>query len=156
MNLKSYLNLISNSDDLKKDVSSELRTIIKEYPYFHSARALYLKNLKNKRSFKYNNELKITAAHTVDRTVLFEFITSESSKSKSEVDYQKRKKIHSPNIPEKEDHETNRGDKNFEKSVSFSKNEVYTFLEWLQISVNKFVEKKQSNVKEEKNVIIDR
>ena len=27
-------------------------------------------------SFKYNNELKVTAAHTTDRAILFDFITA--------------------------------------------------------------------------------
>ena len=47
------------------------------YPYFQSARVLQLKVLKNQESFKYNNELKTTAAYTSDRTVLFDFITSQ-------------------------------------------------------------------------------
>jgi hypothetical protein len=42
---------------------------------FQSARALRLKGLYNENSFKYNFALKVTAAHTNDRTVLFDFIT---------------------------------------------------------------------------------
>jgi hypothetical protein len=42
---------------------------------FQSARALRLKGLYNQNSFKYNFALKVTA-HTNDRTVLFDFITS--------------------------------------------------------------------------------
>jgi hypothetical protein len=55
--------------------TADLKAIIDTFPYFQSARALYLKGLKNQDSFKYNNELKITAAYTTDRTVLFDFIT---------------------------------------------------------------------------------
>lgn len=51
---------------------------MEEFPYFQSARALHLKGLYNQNSFKYNSELKVTAAHTTDRSVLFEFITSEN------------------------------------------------------------------------------
>lgn len=51
---------------------------MEEFPYFQSARALYLKGLYNQNSFKYNSELKVTAAHTTDRSVLFEFITSQN------------------------------------------------------------------------------
>jgi hypothetical protein len=36
-----------------------------------------VKGLYNENSFKYNFALKVTAAHTNDRTVLFDFITSE-------------------------------------------------------------------------------
>ena len=54
-----------------------LSSTINEYPYFQPLRALYLKGLKQKESYKYNNTLKITAAHTADRSVLFDYITSE-------------------------------------------------------------------------------
>jgi len=54
-----------------------LDLLIKKYPYFQSARALRLKGLKNQDSFLYNDALKLTAAHTTDRDILFEYITSE-------------------------------------------------------------------------------
>jgi hypothetical protein len=49
-----------------------------QFPYFQSARALHLKGLYNQESFRYNYELKKTAAYTTDRTILFEFITSDN------------------------------------------------------------------------------
>lgn len=57
--------------------TKQLEDIIKEYPYFQAARALHLKGLKNLNSYKYNKALKITAAYTADRDVLFDFITSK-------------------------------------------------------------------------------
>jgi len=36
--------------------------------------------LKEPESFRYNDQLKVTAAHTADRTVLFDFITSDKFK----------------------------------------------------------------------------
>ncbi len=54
-----------------------LDLLLKKYPYFQSARALQLKGLKNNDSFLYNDALKLTAAHTTDRDILFEYITSE-------------------------------------------------------------------------------
>lgn len=56
---------------------ASLDLLIKKYPYFQSARALQLKGLKNQDSFLYNDALKLTAAHTTDRDILFEYITSE-------------------------------------------------------------------------------
>ncbi|MDX1462916.1 MAG: hypothetical protein R3359_07660, partial [Marinirhabdus sp.] len=52
-------------------------TVLDTYPYFQSARALQLKGLKNKNSFRYNDALKVTAAHTGDRDILFQYITSD-------------------------------------------------------------------------------
>ena len=63
-------------------LSDVTKLVINEYPYFQSARALYLKGLKNKGSFKYNQELKTTAAYTTDRSILFDYITSRSLSSK--------------------------------------------------------------------------
>ncbi|PIB26299.1 hypothetical protein [Maribacter sp. 4G9] len=57
--------------------TKQLEDIIKEYPYFQAARALHLKGLKNLNSYKYNKALKLTAACTTDRDVLFDFITSK-------------------------------------------------------------------------------
>jgi hypothetical protein len=66
----------------KPNAVSELQTIglekvLDEFPYFQSARALRLKGLYNQNSFKYNFALKVTAAHTTDRSILFDFITSD-------------------------------------------------------------------------------
>lgn len=63
---------------INTDQTDLLDSIIKEFPYFQSARAIYLKGLKNKESFKYNQALKTTAAYTTDRSILFDFITSET------------------------------------------------------------------------------
>lgn len=54
----------------------QLEEMLSEYPYFQAARALYLKGLKNQNSYKYNNALKVAAAYTTDRDILFDFITS--------------------------------------------------------------------------------
>ncbi len=58
--------------------TNQLEDVLEEYPYFQAARALHLKGLKNLNSFKYNNALKVTAAYTADRDILFDFITSEA------------------------------------------------------------------------------
>ena len=65
---------------------------MKEYPYFQAARALYLKGLKNQESFKYNNELKITACNTTDRTVLFNYISSNDFNNKKAAIHQQNRK----------------------------------------------------------------
>ena len=55
----------------------QLDDVLLAYPYFQAARALQLKGLRNVNSFKYNDALKVTAAYTADRDILFDFITSE-------------------------------------------------------------------------------
>lgn len=78
MNLTEFTTLLSHPNAVSERQASALEKIVEEFPYFQSARALRLKGLYNQDSFKYNGELKVTAAHTTDRSVLFEYITSEN------------------------------------------------------------------------------
>ena len=77
MNLTDYTFLINKPDTINSAYTDALGNILNEFPYFQSARALRLKGLFNQNSFKYNYALKVTAAHTTDRSILFDFITSE-------------------------------------------------------------------------------
>nr|WP_299387786.1 hypothetical protein [Allomuricauda sp.] len=78
MNVSDFIEILQKSNTiLSPKQTRELEDIIEEYPYFQAARALHLKGLKNLDSYKYNNALKETAAHTSDRDVLFDFITSK-------------------------------------------------------------------------------
>ena len=78
MNVTDFIHILQNSNTiLSPKQTRELEDIIGEYPYFQAARALHLKGLKNLDSYKYNNALKAAAAHTADRDVLFDYITSE-------------------------------------------------------------------------------
>lgn len=76
MTVSNYTYLLQNPENIRLGETSSLEQVIEEYPYFQSARALYLKGLKNLNSFKYNDILKKTAAHTTDRAILFDLITS--------------------------------------------------------------------------------
>ena len=78
MNVTDYTYLINRPDTITEKQADALGNVLNEFPYFQSARALRLKGLYNQNSFKYNYALKITAAHTTDRTVLFDFITSDA------------------------------------------------------------------------------
>jgi len=78
MNITEYLTLINNPNAINDKQTSSLEKIVVEFPYFQSARALRLKGLYNEESFRYNYELKNTAAHTTDRTILFDFIISDT------------------------------------------------------------------------------
>jgi tetratricopeptide (TPR) repeat protein len=78
LTITEYTSLINKPDAVNDIQSISLEKIVQEFPYFQSARALHLKGLYNQNSFKYNYALKITAAHTTDRSVLFDFITSDT------------------------------------------------------------------------------
>ena len=78
MNQNELTYILQNPDTISKEQTEALKIVLEDYPYFQSARAVYLKGLKNQNSYKYNQELKTTAAYTTDRSILFDFITSES------------------------------------------------------------------------------
>jgi hypothetical protein len=78
LNTEIYTNLLAHPQKIGRDEIALLATVIEKYPYFQSARALQLKALKETNSFLYNDSLKRTAAHTTNRDILFEYITSNS------------------------------------------------------------------------------
>ena len=73
MNVTDYTYLINKPNTITEKQTIALEKVLDEFPYFQSARALRLKGLYNENSFKYNSALKVTAAHTTDRAVLFDF-----------------------------------------------------------------------------------
>ena len=79
MQVPDFTYLLQEPGNLKTPVQTrQLEEVLKTYPWFQAARALHLKGLRNLNSYKYNQALKITAACTADREVLFDFITSEA------------------------------------------------------------------------------
>ena len=154
MNYETYNHLIQNPKSLDLEHISDLRSTINEFPYFQSARALYLKGLKNGDSFRYNSELKITAAHTTDRTVLFDYITSSVFKEKSNQLGNISSILESQaELKSQEEVELDLG-----SPINFSIKEKHSFHEWLQLSVHNPIirEKKQETEKETKQNIIDK
>ena len=78
MNVTDYTYLINKPVLIQEKQTEALEKVLDEFPYFQSARAIQLKGLYNQNSFKYNSALKTTAAHSTDRSVLFDFITSDT------------------------------------------------------------------------------
>jgi tetratricopeptide (TPR) repeat protein len=90
MNVTDYTYLINKPDAIHEKQTEALEKVLEEFPYFQSARAIQLKGLYNQNSFKYNAALKITAAYSTDRSVLFDFITSDTFTSIHKSLYDKR------------------------------------------------------------------
>ena len=154
MSSNDYLYLLNNSRGINDKQTLLLETIVQEFPFFQSARALYLKGLYNQDSFRYNYELKKTAAYTTDRTVLFDFITSDDFKVFQKENYDRiqaalqsievneyeyvKNELNDIVIPlvSEESSITEEVEKRLEigKPLSFEKNETHSFNEWLQLS----------------------
>jgi len=202
MNTTDFTSLLQQPQTINAKQTIAVKTIVDEFPYFQSARTVYLKGLKNENSFKYNQELKITAAHTTDRSILFDFITSKkflqneiSQHIKQNTGYLKEievkdiedisinksviiddalrqhikdtepildpalfepKKVEVA-VPNKEilEVDTSQIKQSLEekleigKPLTFDKNEVHSFGEWLKITNFKPIIREESNVSEE-------
>ena len=162
MNIEIYKNLLSDPNLLRDEQTIELKNIIGDYPYFQSARALYLKGLKNQESFKYNNELKITAAYTSDRSVLFDFITSDFFKEQT-IFKEEKNSITELLLPKKKT-EKIKEELAIGQPLSFTENESFSFNQWMQLSSKKIISRDKTNKKgiliseknSEKDAIINR
>ena len=77
MNNTDFTYLLQHPQQVTASDTEALKTVLDTFPYCQSARAIYLKGLKNKESFNYNQELKKTASYTTDRSILFDYITSK-------------------------------------------------------------------------------
>jgi tetratricopeptide (TPR) repeat protein len=176
MNVTDYTFLINKPDAINEKQTEALTHVLEDFPYFQSARALRLKGLYNQNSFKYNYALKVTAAHTTDRTVLFDFITSDTFTAIQKGYYDKKvlelldinvidseiiafeEKTESKDtleasiltsIKEAETTETKTAEEKLEigKPLDFSTNEKHSFQEWLQLSrIQPIVREKEEKV----------
>jgi hypothetical protein len=157
MELQTYIDLLSKPENLQNKHVSALKSILKTYPYFQSARALYLKGLKNQDSFRYNNQLKITAAYTTDRAVLFDLITSQKFEdTQGDIHRQISEKIavEAPSTLQESISEVQEK-LDLGKPIHFSAMETHSFFEWLQLSAQKPILREEEKSLD-KFAIIDR
>ena len=160
MNLTDYTYLLNKPDAINEKHAETLDNVIAAFPYFQSARVLKLRHLYNQDSFNYNYSLKISAAFTTDRSVLFDFISSDTFVSVQKGLYEKKlSELMNMNVVESEQiHTEDKSTNTLEESIAasikqatnleinaseelaigkplaFSKNEKHSFQEWLQLS----------------------
>jgi hypothetical protein len=70
---------------LGKDAGAQLEEVLHNYPWFQTAHLLYIKSLHNDNSFLYNQQLRVAAAHAVNRKKLYELITTKEILTPSAV-----------------------------------------------------------------------
>jgi len=126
MNKNEYIKILQNPSEINKDQIGFINSLIKDFPYFQSSRAIYLKVLKQSKNFKYNQELKLTAAYTTDRSILFDFITSN--------EFQQEKIVFNKNEIKNIELTKEKKEKLSDDIVEFKKDEMHTFTEWLSLS----------------------
>ena len=99
MNIEHYTYLLEHPEKITASDTTQLREIIDAFPFFQNAHALYLKGLKNQNSFSYNKALKLVAAHTTDRSILFEYITSQKFVKNDTAQLEKKQDEYIQSIP---------------------------------------------------------
>ena len=172
MTVTEYTYLINKPDAINDKQTTALEKILEEFPYFQSARAMRLKGLYNQDSFKYNFALKVTASHTTDRSILFDFITSDNFTSIQKGLYEqkvaellnidvfgsqiititaseKANTIENSilNSIQKSGNETLSEKLQIGKPIDFSKDEKHSFQEWLQLSRIQPIEREKTIIK---------
>ncbi|WP_333810230.1 tetratricopeptide repeat protein [Flavobacterium sp.] len=157
MNLSDLTYLLNKPETINEKQTIALENVVLQFPYFQAARALHLKGLYNQESFRYNYELKKTAAYTTDRTILFEFITSDNfiAIQQEKIDEIQKSllniEVHHVEevivLPEIENtiieegtikqasiEETSAEKLEIGKPLPFTSNEKHSFQEWLQLT----------------------
>ena len=106
-------NALLNIHSIDDNMVNNLNQVIKKYPYFSSAHILVSKGLKNINSIRFNHKIKIAAAYSANRKILFNIISNKNNIfNKVEILKTELK----------------------EEILDFSKNEMHSFSEWLAIT----------------------
>ena len=149
MNIIEFGNFLSHPQDITEEHTSNLENILDDFPYFQAAHFLYLNGLKNQNSFKYNNELKITATYTTDRSVMFDYIASSDFNNRLQTEALSLSKVSSVDeisFSEIKDGQIERKSVEVKelsdslstlpigKPLKFDVEENHSFNEWLQIT----------------------
>jgi hypothetical protein len=79
MNRQQIRAVMNDPGMLNQDTLDSIKVILDEYPFFHVGRLLWIKNLHVLDHIRYNNELKLAAAHLPDRRKLYELIFSATT-----------------------------------------------------------------------------
>jgi len=114
-----FIELIRKPESIQKTDLSSLNELCTKYPYCASIHKLRLKALKDADSDAYNPELKMTAAISGNRSMLFEYISQKSFQGQKE-----------------EGLTLAEGEVILEigKPLEFNKEEKHSFNEWLKIT----------------------
>ena len=128
MQSTQFIKYIRNPHKINKEDLLGLNNSCLKYPYCASLHKLRLKALKQADSDKYNNELKMTAAISGNRTLLFEYVSENSielneDKSTKQIITKPKDTIQ------------------LGKPLKFVESEKHSFNEWLKLTQFKPIER---------------
>lgn len=146
MQIENFHTLLKNPFEITEEQTTELQTLVEEFPYFQTARMLSLKGIMQHHSPNYNESLRETAAYITDRALLFNYITHENFIKKQEkpVETQPTEIIENnteiivePSVNEVETIEEEISvieQVEQKKPLEFDRNELHSFNEWLSLT----------------------
>jgi hypothetical protein len=79
MNRNEFLNMMSDTFPLNRQLIGEVYELIDIFPFFQSAHLILLKGLKSSADVKFENQLRNSAIHIADREVLYYLLKRKSS-----------------------------------------------------------------------------
>ena len=153
--------LFNHPSQISENHLEEISEILDAFPYFQAPRVIQLKGLKNTNSFKYNDALKRTAAHTIDRSVLFNFITNFSMDKETPTEVileqievidpitieAKNISVQSEELLEQKSQEKSPEEiLEIGKPIQFQKHEPHSFNEWMQLISKKPIKRTPTSV----------
>lgn len=83
MNKGDFIRYLHQPTDINNVDISEIRHLIELFPYFQSAHLVYSAYLSNKNDILFHDQLRYSAAHVSDRTVLYWLIYNQNNVSTS-------------------------------------------------------------------------
>mgnify|MGYP001806493195 CR=1 FL=1 len=85
MNKEVFVSYLKDQGNLDTTSIEKLKEMVEQYPFFQTARLLYLKSLKENNSTSFASELKITSVYAGSRAMLFKLMKNKSPKQKQET-----------------------------------------------------------------------
>ncbi len=138
-----FIELIRQPESIHKGDLLRLDNLCEEHPYCASAHKLRLKALKESNSNRYNKELKLTAAISGNRSLLFEYITKEHFTAPTKELEEQAKESPSEILE-------------LGKPLEFDSAETHSFGEWLKLAKAKPINRELEQKKDEPLKPIDK
>lgn len=96
MHKQQIAQALQNPNGLDEQSLDGLKLLLEEYPFFQAGRMLWVKNLHLLGHIRYNNELKLAAAHIADRAQLFALIHAPAQEETKQVEQPRESQTPAP------------------------------------------------------------
>ncbi|WP_088653396.1 hypothetical protein [Geofilum rhodophaeum] len=96
MHKQQIAQALQNPNGLDEQSLDGLKLLLEEYPFFQAGRMLWVKNLHLLGHIRYNNELKLAAAHIADRAQLFALIHAPVREETKQVEQPRESQTPAP------------------------------------------------------------